>query len=75
MYCLRQENLSEYLNINLSSKLKEWINKYKDETQPFYSSHLYNEYSHSLKNFSEIKPHYSDKSSLTDGRIILRNNR
>ncbi len=61
-------------NINLSSKLKEWINKYKDETQPFYSSHLYNEYSHSLKNSTEIKPHYSDKSSLTDGRIILRNN-
>ena len=61
-------------NINSSLKLKEWIDKYKDETQPFYSSHLYNEYSHSLKNSKEIKPHYSDKSSLIDGRIILRNN-
>ena len=35
---------------------------------------MYNEYSHSLKNSKEIKPYYSDKSSLTDGRIILRNN-
>ena len=61
-------------NINLSSKLTEWIKKYKDETQPFYSSHLYNEYSHSLKNSKEIKPHYSEKSLLTDGRIILKNN-
>ena len=61
-------------NINLSSKLKDWILNYKDKTQPFYSSHLYNEYSHSLKNSKEIKPYYSDKSSLTDGRIILRNN-
>ncbi len=60
--------------INLPSKLKIWIDNYKDETQPFYSSHLYNEYSHSLKNSKEIKPHYSEKSSLTDGRIILRNN-
>ena len=61
-------------NINLSSKLKDWIVNYKDKTQPFYSSHLYNEYSHSLKNSIEIKPQYSDKSILTDGRIILRNN-
>lgn len=61
-------------NINLSSKLKHWILNYKDKTQPFYSSHLYNEYSHSLKNSKEIKPYYSEKSSLTDGRIILRNN-
>lgn len=61
-------------NINLSSKLKDWIINYKDKTQPLYSSHLYNEYSHSLKNSKEIKPNYSEKSSLTDGRIILRNN-
>ena len=61
-------------NINLSSKLKHWIHNYKDKTQPFYSSHLYNEYSHSLKNSKEIKAYYSEKSSLTDGRIILRNN-
>ena len=61
-------------NINLLSKLNTWIDNYKDETQPFYSSHLYNEYFHSLKNSKEIKPHYSDKSILTDGRIILRNN-
>lgn len=61
-------------NINLSSKLKDWIINYKDKTQPLYSSHLYNEYSHSLKNSKEIKPNYSEKSPLTDGRIILRNN-
>ena len=61
-------------NINLSSKLKDWIINYKDKTQPLYSSHLYNEYSHSLKNSKGIKPNYSEKSTLTDGRIILRNN-
>ena len=61
-------------NINLSSKLKDWIINYKDKTQPLYSSHLYNEYSHSLKNSKEVKPNYSEKSTLTDGRIILRNN-
>ena len=61
-------------NIKLLSKLKMWIDNYKDETQRLYSSHLYNEYSHSLKNSIEIKPKFSDKSSLTDGRIILRNN-
>ena len=48
-------------NINLSSKLKDWIINYKDKTQPLYSSHLYNEYSHSLKNSKEIKPNYSEK--------------
>jgi len=50
------------------------LSNYKDKTQPLYSSHLYNEYSHSLKNSKEIKPNYSEKSPLTDGRIILRNN-
>ena len=66
--CLRINNLS-----NVDSLIK-WINDYKLNTQPLYSSFLYNEYDHSIENVEEIKPLYNENSHLIDGRLIIKNN-
>ncbi len=66
--CLRINDLFK------RDEIINWIEKYKKTTQPLYSSFLYNEHSHSLKNISEVKPLYDKNSHLIDGRIILKNN-
>ena len=55
-------------------KLSNWINEYRDKVQPFYSSFLYNEYPNNFLNVKHISPTYGEKSSMVDGRIILKNN-
>lgn len=55
-------------------ELSSWINKYKADIQPLYSSFLYNEYSNNYKNVNEIPPVYDSSSSLVDGRVVLKNN-
>ena len=55
-------------------ELSSWINKYKADIQPLYSSFLYNEYSNNYKNVNEILPVYDSSSSLVDGRVVLKNN-
>ena len=55
-------------------KLSNWINEYRDKVQPLYSSFLYNEYPNNFLNVNHINPTYGEKSSLVDGRIILKNN-
>ena len=66
--CLRINDLLK------RDEIINWIEKYKKTTQPLYSSFLYNEHNHSLKNISEVKPLYDKNSHLIDGRIILKNN-
>ena len=66
--CLRINDLFK------RDEIINWIEKYKKTTQPLYSSFLYNEHNHSLKNISEVKPLYDKNSHLIDGRIILKNN-
>ena len=55
-------------------KLSNWINEYRDKVQPLYSSFLYNEYPNNFLNVKHINPIFGEKSSLVDGRIILKNN-
>ncbi|MEP4947458.1 MAG: transketolase C-terminal domain-containing protein, partial [Flavobacteriaceae bacterium] len=56
------------------SALQQWIKRFREEYQPKYSSHLYNEGSKKATNINELSPSYSNESKLVDGRIILRDN-
>ena len=58
--CLRINDLFK------RDEIINWIEKYKKTTQPLYSSFLYNEHNHSLKNISEVKPLYDKNSHLID---------
>ena len=53
--------------------LKNWINSYITNTQPQYSSHLYNEGASNATQIKEVLPEY-ESETLVDGRIILRDN-
>jgi pyruvate/2-oxoglutarate/acetoin dehydrogenase E1 component/TPP-dependent pyruvate/acetoin dehydrogenase alpha subunit len=55
-------------------ELTNWIEDYKEEIQPQYSSHLYSENEHSAKNIPEIEVTYDDDAESVDGRVVLRNN-
>ncbi len=54
--------------------LINWINKYSEEIQPQYSSHLYSNSKYNALNIESVEPEYSDDSEEVDGRIILRDN-
>lgn len=54
--------------------LIDWINKFLEETQPKYSSHLYSELANKATNIPEVGPQYEDPIEQVDGRIILRDN-
>ncbi|WP_053977165.1 alpha-ketoacid dehydrogenase subunit alpha/beta [Mangrovimonas xylaniphaga] len=54
--------------------LQNWINKFFEEVQPKYSSHLYSENEKSALNVKEVVPSYADNTTDVDGRVVIRDN-
>ena len=54
--------------------LMQWTDQFLSETQPKYSSGLYNEGENRATNVTVIEPTYSANPEMVDGRIILRDN-
>lgn len=54
--------------------LRSWIDKYLQEEQQNYSSHLYNEGEGKVTNVPAVAPEYEGEAEMVDGRIILRDN-
>lgn len=63
---LKEENSKE------KEKVVAWIKEKNEVHQNDYSSHLYNESSHSPLNVAEVKPVYSESSDMVDGREVVR---
>ena len=66
--------LRRQITENSFNKLYTWVQNYRNDTQPLYSSFLYNEYPNNFSNVKNIKPKFDNDSSMIDGRIILKNN-
>ena len=66
--------LRRKMSKNSFNKLHSWVENYRNEVQPFYSSFLYNEYSNNFENVKKIKPNYNSDSPLVDARLVLKNN-
>ena len=66
--------LRRKMSKNSFNKLHSWVENYRNEVQPFYSSFLYNEYSNNFKNVKKIQPTYNSDSPLVDARVVLKNN-
>ena len=66
--------LRRKLTENSFNKLYTWVQNYRNDTQPLYSSFLYNEYPNNFSNVKNIEPKFDNDSSMIDGRIILKNN-
>ena len=66
--------LRRQITENSFNKLHTWVQNYRNDTQPLYSSFLYNEYPNNFSNVINIEPDFDNDSSLVDGRIILKNN-
>jgi pyruvate/2-oxoglutarate/acetoin dehydrogenase E1 component/TPP-dependent pyruvate/acetoin dehydrogenase alpha subunit len=68
--------LQHFISNNSLEKnnLTNWINKYFEEIQPHFSSHLYSQSGKSVLKIKEIKPSYDNHSESVDGRIIIRDN-
>lgn len=56
------------------NKLRSWIQDYKREIQPKYSSLLYSESQFSPLRITEVKPEYTNESEWVDARMIIRDN-
>jgi pyruvate/2-oxoglutarate/acetoin dehydrogenase E1 component/TPP-dependent pyruvate/acetoin dehydrogenase alpha subunit len=54
--------------------LRHWIQRYLEETEPLFSSHLYSELRGKATDIEEVKPVYGAEVHEVDGRIILRDN-
>lgn len=61
-------------NIPEKNALVSWIKTYIQNTQPKYSSHLYNETENGATLINEVVPQYDSDPELVDGRIIIRDN-
>tara|TARA_Y100001958_G_scaffold62475_1_gene42013 strand:- start:513 stop:2909 length:2397 start_codon:yes stop_codon:yes gene_type:complete len=66
--------LRRKMSKNSFNKLHSWVENYRNEVQPFYSSFLYNEYSNNYENVKKIQPNYNSDSPLVDARVVLKNN-
>ena len=66
--------LRRQITKNSFNKLHTWVQNYRNDTQPLYSSFLYNEYPNNFSNVINVEPEFDNDSSLVDGRIILKNN-
>ncbi|MDC6353990.1 MULTISPECIES: alpha-ketoacid dehydrogenase subunit alpha/beta [unclassified Robiginitalea] len=55
-------------------QLLAWIKRFKEETQPLFSSHLYSELPGKATEIPEVKPEYPENPEQADGRVILRDN-
>ena len=54
--------------------LANWVNSFLKDTQPKYSSHLYNELSNKATAIPAVAAQYDSTPEQVDGRIILRDN-
>lgn len=54
--------------------LINFIDKYTEETQPQYSSHLYSASKYNALNIEPVAPSYDENSEEVDARLILRDN-
>ncbi len=54
--------------------LREWIDRFLEETQPKYSNNLYSELPNRATNIEAVIPTYDSEADQVDGRIILRDN-
>lgn len=59
-------------NIPQRQRLINWLSKINDDNQEFYSSHLYSQSPESSLKVKEVKPVYSEKSKIVDGREVLQ---
>ena len=68
--------LQHFISDNSIEKnnLTNWINKYFEEIQPQFSSHLYSQSGKSVLKIKEVKPAYNSDAESVDGRIIIRDN-
>ena len=66
--------LRRQITENSFNKLYTWVQNYRNDTQPLYSSFLYNEYPNNFSSVKNIEPKFDNDSSMIDGRIILKNN-
>ena len=66
--------LRRQITENSFNKLYTWVQNYRNDTQPLYSSFLYNEYPNNFSSVKNIEPKFGNDSSMIDGRIILKNN-
>ncbi len=57
---------------DVRDKIIQWVNRTSSENAERYSSHLYSQSEWSAMKVAELKPVYSDNSSLVDGREILQ---
>lgn len=55
-------------------ELIRWIQAYKDEIQPQYSSHLYSSSEKNALDIDGVEPAYDENAEEVDGRLILRDN-
>ena len=61
-------------NENSKSVLSVWINKYKDDNQPKFSSHLHSTSTETVLKVEEVKPLFDHTSLEVDARVLLRDN-
>ncbi len=54
--------------------LMTWIEKFIQDTQPKFSSHLYSELPNRAPSIEEVRPEFQGETEMVDGRIILRDN-
>ena len=55
-------------------ELIHWVEDYKEEIQPQYSSHLYSESKFNALNIEPVAPTYDEQAEDVDARLILRDN-
>ncbi|WP_108425673.1 alpha-ketoacid dehydrogenase subunit alpha/beta [Flagellimonas amoyensis] len=55
-------------------ELQAWINRFLDDSEYKFSSHLYSELDNKATNIKAVPPSYSNDAEEVDGRIILRDN-
>ena len=57
-----------------TEELQSWTKRYFEQTQPKFSSNLYNETQTSSLQVDPVDVSYDDDTTLVDGRIIIRDN-
>ncbi|RUA17496.1 MAG: transketolase [Flavobacteriia bacterium] len=55
-------------------ELQAWINRFLDDSEYKFSSHLYSELNNRATNIKAVLPSYSNDAEEVDGRVILRDN-
>lgn len=56
------------------TSLINWINKFLEDSQNKFSTHLYSELENRAVNVEAVHPTYDESPEMVDGRVILRDN-